>query len=128
MTKILIVDDDQTLLEMYRERLAYDGHEIMTAQNGEIALDLTQSFCPDLILMDVMMPRMNGLETVGILQSNPQTAKIPVIFLTQLSDSPLRNPNIQSTIAPTVIFKRDHTPQTLSEFVRQYLNQNSKGD
>lgn len=122
MAKILIVDDDPILIEMYQERLAYEGHEVAMAPNGEAALDLVQSFLPDLILLDIIMPRMNGLETANFLQADPKTANIPIIFFTQLPGTPFDGAGTQFLVAPAIIFKRDHTPQTLAEFVNQYLH------
>lgn len=124
ITKILIVDDDQILLEMYRERLSFDGYEIAIAADGEAALDLAQSFLPDLILMDIVMPRMNGLEAADFLQDHPKTARIPIIFFTQLPGNPLDGASVRFSVPPTVLAKKDYTPQTLAEFIKQYLNQN----
>ena len=122
MAKILITDDDPILLEMYQERLVYDGHAVEVASNGEAALDLAESFQPDLILMDIVMPRMNGLEAANFLEQNPKTSHIPIIFFTQLPGSDLEGAPVQFLMAPTIIFKRDHTPQTLAEFINQYLH------
>ena len=122
MAKILIVDDDPILTEMYQERLTYAGHAATVAYNGEAALDLAESFQPDLILMDIVMPRMNGMEAANSLQTNPKTAGIPIIFFTQLPGTPFDGTGTQFLVAPTIIFKRDHTPQTLANFVNQYLH------
>lgn len=82
--KILIVDDDITLLEMYKERLELSDYEVATASNGEQGIRKAQEMAPDLILLDVMMPRVNGFDVMDSLKKNPSTAKIPVLMLTAL--------------------------------------------
>lgn len=80
MAKILIVDDDQNLLRMLRRTLVYEGFEVITGTNGSEALDAVHSEQPDLLILDWMMPKMDGLSVVETLRSvdNP----IPIIMLT----------------------------------------------
>ncbi len=80
--KILLVDDSSTILMMERMILAKYGYELTTAANGEEALAKAASEKPDLILMDVVMPKMNGLDAVRRLHQNQQTSAIPVIMVT----------------------------------------------
>ena len=128
MAKILIVDDDLTLAEMYQERLAYDGHEVQIASNGEEGLERAKIFQPDLILMDIIMPRMNGLEAVNYLQTDLETRNIPLILISQMDQSYVgqQSPNI--LIAPTFISKQNHSPQTLADFVNQFLHRQKEAD
>jgi diguanylate cyclase (GGDEF)-like protein len=83
---ILIVDDDPTNLEILSEALE-DTYDIMCATNGEDALEAAREDLPDLILLDVMMPEMDGYQVCAALKADPLTAKIPVIFLTGLSSN-----------------------------------------
>ena len=80
--KILLVDDNPTNLKVLWQALEEETYEIMAATSGQQALDLAQSGAPDLILLDVMMPYMDGFETCRRLKANPQTAAIPVLFIT----------------------------------------------
>jgi CheY-like chemotaxis protein len=80
--KILLVDDSSTILMMERMILAKYGYELTTAGNGEEALEKAEREKPDLILMDLVMPRMNGLDAVRRLHDNEQTCAIPVIMVT----------------------------------------------
>lgn len=80
--KILLVDDNPTNLKVLWQALEEEAYEIMAATSGQQALDLAQSGAPDLILLDVMMPYMDGFETCRRLKANPQTAAIPVLFIT----------------------------------------------
>jgi CheY-like chemotaxis protein len=80
--KILLVDDSSTILMMERMILAKYGYELTTAGNGEEALAKAESEKPDLILMDLVMPKMNGLDAMRRLHQNQQTSAIPVIMVT----------------------------------------------
>lgn len=82
--KILIVDDDLTLREMYEERLKFDGYQVVGASDGEDALEKVKKEVPDLILLDVMMPKLNGIDTMKKLREDNQTKHIPIIILTAL--------------------------------------------
>lgn len=84
MATILLADDDLTLSEMYEERLKAEGLNVIVVHNGEDALKVAIEKKPDLILLDIMMPKVNGLDTLKNLRSHPETEKIPVIMLTAL--------------------------------------------
>ena len=85
MTKILLVEDDQSLREIYGIRLTAEGYEIASAGDGEAALALAVKERPDLIISDVMMPKISGFDMHDILRSTPETANIKVIMMTALS-------------------------------------------
>jgi CheY-like chemotaxis protein len=80
--KILLVDDSNTILMMERMILAKHGFELTTASDGEQAIARAEKEQPDLILMDVVMPRMGGVEALRRLQQNEKTSTIPVIMVT----------------------------------------------
>lgn len=84
--KILIVDDTPANLDILRVTLNRKGHEISIAPNGEIALELVNQFYPDLILLDIMMPGIDGYETCKRIKANPLTSHIPVIFISAKYD------------------------------------------
>lgn len=83
--KILLVEDDTTLAEVYLSRLKLEGFEVEHVANGEDALSKAVSFHPDLILLDVMMPKINGFDVLDILRNTPETMNMHVIMLTALS-------------------------------------------
>ena len=85
MTKILLVEDDQSLRETHGIRLTAEGYEIASAGDGEAALALAVKERPDLIISDVMMPKISGFDMLDILRSTPETANIKVIMMTALS-------------------------------------------
>ena len=83
---ILAVDDTPQNLDLLRRRLSSQGYEVTTAEDGEAALERTAELLPDLILLDVMMPKLDGIETVRRLKANPAHQHIPVILVTAKSD------------------------------------------
>ena len=79
---ILVVDDEQFIRDFYQELLTKEGYKVMTVNNGQEGLNAANQYKPDLILLDIMMPVMDGMTTLNELQKNPVTAQIPVIMLT----------------------------------------------
>ena len=90
MTKIMLVEDDKSLREIYSIRLVAEGYNIVSAGDGEEALDLAVQEKPDLIIADVMMPKISGFDMLDILRSTPETSKIKVIMMTALSSDEQR--------------------------------------
>ncbi len=85
--KLLIVDDVQTNVLLLKALLGKEGYQIMVANNGLVALETVKQDLPDLILLDVMMPEMDGFEVAQYLKGQPETANIPIVFLTALDDT-----------------------------------------
>lgn len=83
--KILLVEDDQGLGNVYQVRLAAEGFDVKWVQNGEDALKTALDYRPDLILLDVMMPKLNGFDVLDILRNTPETSLTKIIILTALS-------------------------------------------
>lgn len=83
--RILIVEDDDTLAEVYEQRLQLEGFSTWRSADGEKALKDAMNFHPDLILLDVMMPSLNGFDTLDILRNTPETKDAKIIMLTALS-------------------------------------------
>jgi CheY-like chemotaxis protein len=79
--RVLICDDDPVILRLLEVNLELEGYDVVSAHNGQEALELAQTELPDLIVMDIMMPRLNGYEAAEVLKGNPDTALIPVVFL-----------------------------------------------
>ena len=80
--KVLLVDDQPANLDVLRRVLEHDGYQVLLAPNGEVALKNAARAQPDLILLDVMMPEMDGYEVCRRLKADAQTASIPVVFVT----------------------------------------------
>ena len=84
--KILIADDEPDILEIIQFNLAVEGFEVITAKNGDEAIELAKKHLPDLIILDVMMPGKTGIETCNILRAQPAFKETLIIFLSALSD------------------------------------------
>src|SRR3989338_6525425 len=87
MAKILLVEDDPLMIRMYQRKLSSDGYNVDLAVNGEEGLVKIRSFRPDLVLLDIMMPKLNGLQVLERVKSDPTIAAIPVVILTNLGGS-----------------------------------------
>ena len=83
--KILLVEDDTALAGVYRSRLELEGFVVEHVANGERALAAAIDFKPDLIVLDAMMPKINGFDVLDILRNTPETTNVRVIMLTALS-------------------------------------------
>lgn len=83
--KILLVEDDDNLANVYLTRLQAEGFDVKRVPNGEDALATALQYRPDLILLDVMMPKVSGFDVLDILRNTPETANIKVVMLTALS-------------------------------------------
>jgi len=84
---VLVVDDNSQNLKLLTNTLRNAGYRVSVAQDGESALSRVQHTCPDLILLDIMMPKMDGIETCQRLRSNANIGNIPIIFITALADT-----------------------------------------
>lgn len=85
MKKILLVEDDDALASVYQTRLEAEGFSIKRVPNGEDALAAALAYKPDLILLDVMMPKVSGFDVLDILRNTPETTNVKIVMLTALS-------------------------------------------
>lgn len=83
--KILLVEDDEALAQMYIMRLQAEDFDVKHVANGEDALSAAVKYHPDLILLDVMMPKISGFDVLDILRNTPETANTRIVMLTALS-------------------------------------------
>jgi len=83
--KIVVIEDDEILLKAINIELLSSGFEVFSATNGEAGLELIKSKKPDLIILDLVMPKMDGFEVLKLLQNDKELDKIPVIVLSNLS-------------------------------------------
>jgi len=94
--RILVVDDEAINLKLVSRLLEMEGYEVITAQSGEASLRLIEQSPPDMALLDVMMPDMDGYELCRRLRQNPRTAGIPIVMLTALVDENERLKGIEA--------------------------------
>jgi CheY-like chemotaxis protein len=123
--KLLVVDDDLYIKELYEEILKDEGFEVVTAADGEEALGKLRLGGFDLVLLDIMMPKLDGLGVMDSLNSSPPQAKNgPIILLTNLDHDPLIK-EAMSKGASAFIIKADITPEDLLGQVKKYLGENT---
>src|SRR3972149_4460905 len=120
MAKILIVEDDPLMSRMYQKIFTFEGYEVAMAGNGEEGLEAAKKGKPNLVLLDVMMPKMNGLEVLEKLKIDPETKGIPVIMLTNL----VYQKDAETALAKGAvkyIIKSEHEPKEIADMVKQIL-------
>jgi two-component system alkaline phosphatase synthesis response regulator PhoP len=86
MQKVLVVDDEEAILELLKYNLEKSGYEVKTASDGMKAVEIAKKFIPDLVLLDIMMPKMDGVETCRLIRDIPEMQKAFVVFLTARSE------------------------------------------
>jgi DNA-binding response OmpR family regulator len=116
---VLVADDDPDILALVRFRLERDGYEVLSAPDGETALDLALARTPDLALLDVMMPRLDGLELTRRLRQHAPTMEIPIILLTARVQEPDVTLGLQAGADDYVT--KPFSPQALGERVQAAL-------
>ena len=120
MAKILIVEDDPLMSRMYQKIFTFEGYEVAMAGNGEEVLEAAKKGKPNLVLLDVMMPKMNGLEVLEKLKIDPETKGIPVIMLTNLAGQKDAETALAKG-AVKYIIKSEHEPKEIADMVKQIL-------
>lgn len=120
MAKILIVEDDKPLQEIYADTLKTEGHQIDTADDGEVALSKMQQGGWDLVLLDIILPKMNGLDVMAQIKAQPPAnPNKAVVFLTNLDKSDEINKGLQ--LANGYLIKSQITPGDLVREIAAYL-------
>ena len=126
MATILVVDDEPDLVEIVRLRLERDGHTILSAPNGQAALSALSRDIPDLVILDIMMPGIDGFEVLSQIKNDPRTAHVPVIMLSAKTDllSRTKAGNRGVDYYVTKPFQLD----ALSQIVENVLAERGKGN
>lgn len=120
MVKIAIIEDDEAIAQMYRIKFEAENYEVETAENGKLGLALAEDMRPDIILLDLMMPEMNGDEMLVKLRATDWGKKIKVIVLTNMGEQ--EAPDIIKTLnVRRFIVKAEMTPRQVAEMVKKEL-------
>jgi len=123
--KVLIADDDITLRDMYKERLEMDSYKVLVAADGEETLKVIKEQKPDLVLLDIMMPKMNGLDVLEQMKKDDQMKAIPVIVLTALIQDLTKVKSLMSG-ADDYLMKSEIMPGEVIKKVRETLAKSGK--
>lgn len=123
MAKIMLVEDDAILVEMYQAKFELEGHDIVVASNGQECLDLLNDYEPDLILLDILMPKLNGFHVLKEIKKHPGLRAIPVILLTNLGEAEVdMNTELARALGVTdYLIKSHHTPDEVVAKAMQAL-------
>lgn len=121
MTKVAIIEDDAAISQMYRIKFEAEGYEVETAENGRLGLGLIESMKPDIVLLDLMMPEMNGDVMLKELRSKPWGKDVQVIILTNIGEQELPS-DLKNYGVSRVIAKADMTPRQVAEAVKTHLS------
>jgi DNA-binding response OmpR family regulator len=120
MAKILIIEDDPLISRLYQKAFSFDNYDVDVASNGQEGLLKVKEFKPTLIVLDLMMPKMNGLEVLDNLKSDKNTKSIPVIILTNLAEEKDAETALEKG-AVKYIVKGDHQPKEVVDMVKEIL-------
>jgi CheY-like chemotaxis protein len=120
MSKIMLVEDDNNLREIYEARLLAEGYEIVSAHDGEEALAMAVKEKPDLIISDVMMPKISGFDMLDILRSTPETKNTKVVMMTALSQAEDRE-RAEKLGADKYLVKSQVTLEDVAKVAREML-------
>ena len=120
MNKIAIIEDDLAISQMYRFKFEAEGFQVETAENGVLGLDLAKTMKPDIILLDLMMPEMNGDEMLAKLRATSWGKNIKVVILTNKGEQEIPE-SIRDLNVAAVILKADMTPRQVAAVVSRQL-------
>lgn len=123
MTKILLIEDDKILLEMYKDEFVNEKFDVQVANDGQEGILKMKTSMPDAVLLDLIMPKVNGYEFLKLVKTDPMINKIPILVLTNIysnSEDLINNWGVK-----VVLLKSDHTPGSIVTKVKQVLGQQS---
>ena len=119
MPKVLVVDDDPTILRLLQVNLEMEGYEVQTASDGSQALDQIRAVEPDLVLLDVMMPQLDGWHVCEQVRNDPDLAHVPVVFLSARAQNSDRDRGRQA--GADAYITKPFDPLALVELIRDLI-------
>jgi CheY-like chemotaxis protein len=120
MIRILLVEDDPLIYRLYEKAFSLAGYQVDVTDNGQSGLDKLQKATPDIILLDIMMPGMNGVELLSKIKDEPKTKDIPVVVLTNISDMRVAHEVAEHGASMTLI-KSELDPDQVINWVNSVL-------
>ena len=123
MTKIATIEDDPTISQMYRMKFEADGFDVRMADDGERGVALVESFRPDIVLLDIQMPHMDGVEALTKIRANEWGKNLPVLILTNLGEEEAPS-ELKELGVLEYIVKAALTPKQVVEKVKAALATN----
>lgn len=123
MPKILIVEDDAQYSKVYKHKFEISGYEVATAEDGEVALTKMKQSKPDIALVDLMMPKMDGFQLMEVMKSDANLKDIPIVVLTNLS-TPDGTERVLEKGVYSIMIKADNDPDAILAKVNAVLGNN----
>ena len=120
MTKIAIIEDDSVINQMYRMKFEADGFDVQVADNGKSGIELVKSYQPDIILLDLQMPEMNGDAALAHIRSQEWGKHVPVIILTNLGIEEAPK-SLKDLDVKSYVVKAEMTPSQVVSRVKEVL-------
>lgn len=118
--KILLIEDEKILGDMYKEKFAEAGFEVLRAIDSEEGINLAKKEKPDLIVLDILLPKENGITFLGWLKKDPEISSIPVVAFSNFDD-PTAKKEALKLGAKEYLIKTNFTPQQIVEKIKSYL-------
>lgn len=118
--KILVVEDDAMISSMYKTKFESDGFDVLTADNGAVGLEIAKKEKPDLIMLDVILPQLDGFSVLEEIKKDETTKNIPVVMLTNLGTDEDKEKG-QKLGAVDYLVKASLTPGQISEKIKSYI-------
>jgi len=122
MAKVLVVDDEDSVREIYKREFTNSGLDVVTAADGEEGLLKAGEEIPDLILLDIMLPKMSGIDVLKALKENPLTKSIPTLLLTNLGEESIIKEGFELG-ADGYLLKVSYTPAQVVEESRKFITE-----
>lgn len=119
-TKVLVVEDDKMILDMYTLKFAQEGYKVVQAENGKDGLAMAKKESPDIILLDIILPQMDGFTVLKKLKSDSSTKNMPVVLLTNLGQDGDVKKGLELG-AVDYLIKANYTPSQVVEKVKSLL-------
>lgn len=119
---VLLIEDDPAVLDMYRMKLEMDGYRVSTASDGEAGIARAVELHPDIIFLDVRLPKKDGMQVLRELRENEQTQDIPVVILSNYGERELVDRGLKLG-AMEFLIKAQTTPTSLSEGINEWLKE-----
>lgn len=119
--KILIIEDEKILAEMYQDRFSQEGYQVVLAFTSEEGIDLAKKEKPDLILLDILLPKENGVSFLKRLKKEPEISSITVVAFSNY-DEPKTRKEAENLGIKAYLLKTDFTPQDLVKRIKEYLS------
>jgi DNA-binding response OmpR family regulator len=121
MSKILLIEDDKILLEMYKDKFIHEKFTVETAKEGQEGFQKMKTFTPDIVLLDLIMPKVNGFEFLKLVKADTTLKDIPILVLTNIfadAEDLVKNWGVEY-----FLIKSNYTPENIVDKVKDIINQ-----